>query len=149
MLLMIAAAALSPFTPYEGRWRCEGRFFASGTPVASELTMSADPASGVFLVRHDDSAPAAYHSPELWTADPDGRGLHAAVTDQFSGLRVFRSPPVKDGVIAFGRPEGAVTQEEFRYTLADPATLRVDWSVARAGQPLRLGDMLTCHRQGG
>lgn len=148
MLAVLAAALLaSPFAAFEGHWRCEGRFVASGKPIRSELTMATDPASGVFVVRHDDTAPMAYHSLETWTADPHGSSLRAAVADQFSGLRVFRSPPVQDGVLAFTRPEGdEAPQEEFRYALTGQRELRVDWSVARPGQPLHLGDTLRCLR---
>ena len=152
MLPMLAAAtvAASAFAAFEGRWRCEGRFAASDKHIASELTMATDAASGVFIVRHDDRAPAAYHSVETWTTDPgDGGGLHSAIADRFSGLRVFRSPPIHDGVIAFVRPEGESPQEEFRYILTDPITLRIEWSVSRQGQPLRLGDTLTCRRKEG
>jgi hypothetical protein len=37
--------------------------------------------------------------------------------------------------------------EEFRYTLNGSNLLQVDWSVARKGQPLYLGDTLTCTRE--
>ena len=149
MLTVVAAAAVlvSPLTNFEGHWRCEGRFIASGKPIASELVMTADSASGVFLVRHDDTAPMPYHSIEVWTVDPDGRGLHAAVSDRFSGLRVFRSPPVQDGVLTFSRPQGEPAQEEFRYTLKSSRELQIDWSIAGREQPLRLGDTLSCARK--
>ena len=150
MLALIVAAALgSPFAGLEGRWRCAGRFVASATPIASNLSITPDPASGALVVRHDDTAPFPYHSLEVWTADPGGGGLHAAVADRSGGLRVFRSPPLQGGVIAFARPEGASPKEEFRYTLKSGDVLQVDWSVARPGQPLQLGDTLTCTRQGG
>ncbi len=148
MLTIIAVAILaSPFAPLEGHWSCSGRFVASGAPIVSELTMKTDPVSGVFIVRHDDSAPMPYHSVEIWTADLGGRALHAAVADSFSGLRVFTSPPARDGVLTFGRPDGVDPHEQFRYALTDRRTLQVDWSVAQPDQPLRLADTLTCTRK--
>lgn len=148
MLVFLAAVLVAPFSSLEGHWRCEGRFITSGKPISSELTMTTDTLSGVFMVRHDDTTPMSYHSVEVWTADPDGHTLHAAVSDRYSGLRVFRSPLTQDGVIAFRRPEEGAPQEEFRYVLKSSRELQVEWSVARPGQPMRLGDKLTCARAG-
>lgn len=145
MLALLAAVALaSPFAGLDGHWRCEGRLVRSGKPIASQLAIATDRASGVLLVHHDDTAPMAYHDVEVWSADPDGHGLHAAVSDSFNGLRVFRSPLMQDGAIVFSRPDGANPVEQFRYTLKSPHDLQIDWSIARPGQPLKLGDTLHC-----
>lgn len=148
IVISILAAALvaSPFTPFEGHWRCEGYFISSGKKIVSELSMAVDPKTGAFVVHHDDTAPLEYHSMEMWTADPKDGSVRSAVSDKFSGLRVFRSPPVKDGVLAFSRPENGAAIEEFRYTLKAPDVLQVDWSIVRNGQPMQLGDTLACRR---
>ena len=147
MLAMLALALATPLTPFEGRWRCEGRFIASGKPIVSELSMATDPQSGVFVVHHDDTAPMAYHSVEVWTADPNAPSFHAAISDRFSGLRVFQAPELRDGTLAFSRSENGAPHEEFRYTLKDGGVLQVDWSIARPDQPMRLRDTLTCKRE--
>lgn len=147
MLTLVAAVLLaSPFVAFEGHWRCEGHFVRSGKAIASKLIIAADPASGVFVAHHDDAAPLPYHSVELWTADPDGQALHAAIADGYSGLRVFRSPPLHDDVLTFGRREEGGAQEQFRYELTAAGELHVDWSSARPGGPLVPGDTLTCRR---
>lgn len=148
MLAILAATLAVPLAPFEGRWRCEGRFITSGKPISSELKMATDPQSGVFIVHHDDTAPMAYHSVEVWTADPNALSFHSAVNDRFSGLRVFQAPELRDGMLTFSRSDGGVPKEEFRYALKGTGLLQVDWSIARAGQPLRLGDTLTCKREG-
>ena len=144
--LLAAVLVTSPFTPFAGHWRCEGYFVASGKRIGSALSMAVDPESGVFVVHHDDTAPMAYHSIETWTSDPKDASVHAAISDKFSGLRVFRSPAVQNGVLTFSRTEGGAAIEEFRYTLLQSDSLRVDWSVVRTGKPMQLGDTLTCRR---
>lgn len=79
---------------------------------------------------------------------PERPSFHSAVIDRFSGLRVFQAPELRDGMLAFGRSEAGVPKEEFRYTLKGAGLLQVDWIIARPGQPLRLGDTLTCAREG-
>lgn len=145
-VLLSAGLVAFPLASFASHWRCEGHFIATGKPIASQLTLSTDPASGVFIVRHDDSAPHAYHSIEIWTKAEDGEGLDAAVADRFSGLRVFHTPALRDGVLAFSRADAAGVAEEFRYFLSSPVALQVDWSIARAGQPLRRGDTLHCRK---
>lgn len=69
--ILALAAATASLTPFEGHWRCDGRFIASGKVIKSELKMAVDPQSGVFIVHQDDTAPMSYHSVETWTADPN------------------------------------------------------------------------------
>jgi len=149
MIAILAAALVaSPFTSFEGHWHCEGRFIASGKAIVSELAMGVDAKSGIFVVHHDDAAPMEYHSMEIWTSNRADAFLYSAVVDKFSGLRVFRSPALHDGELAFSRSENGAVVEEFRYALTAPGTLRIDWSVVRAGKPLAPGDTLACRRDG-
>ena len=109
--------------------------------------MQVDAPSGMFLVHHDDAAPMAYHSLEMWSVSSEDGGLSAVIGDLHSGLRVFASLPIEDGVVSFSRTEPDGRRDQFRYTLRGPDELKVDWSSARRGEQLRLGDSLRCLRR--
>jgi hypothetical protein len=140
------AESRSSFAPFEGRWTCEGRFLSSGKEIHSTLSMAEDAPSGALIVHHDDIAPMAYHSLEVWTRDAAGPGLHAATIDKYSGMRVFESPSIGREGLTWTRYEGGAPKERFAYVLNSNHELRIDWSVARAGPELIPGDTLTCRR---
>src|ERR1700722_17523028 len=71
---------------FVGHWSCKGTF-SNGTPIAGELSIEADAPSGALIVHHDDVAPGAYHSLEMWMPNKSGPGLRAAISDKFSGMR--------------------------------------------------------------
>lgn len=87
-----------------------------------------------------------YHSLEVWSRDATGPGLHASIIDKYSGMRVFESPGVGlDGLI-WTRYDDGVPKERFAYVLNSNHELRIDWSIARTGPELVLGDTLSCRR---
>jgi hypothetical protein len=140
-----AAEPPAPLAALAGEWACAGHFVPSNRPIASTISIRRDAPTGALIVRHDDLAPAAYHALEIWTAQPD-HGFRAAISDGYTGMRWFASEAWAGDVLTWTRPEQGPPTERFAYTLEPGGTLRVDWSVARAGAPLTLGDTLVCHK---
>jgi hypothetical protein len=134
------------FERLAGRWDCADHFVANGQAIASTLTIAGDAASGSLIVRHDDAAPFAYHSLEVWTPMKPGAGLRASISDAYSGMRWFAAADPDGPAIAWKRPEGGPPAETFGYLLQDDGSLRIDWSTARKDGTLALGDTLTCHK---
>jgi hypothetical protein len=126
-----------------GHWSCKGSF-SSGATIAGELSIEADAPSGALIVRHDDVAPGAYHSLEVWMPNKSGVGLRAAVSDKFSGMRWLESAGWSGNALTWVRTENGVPAEQFAYEFkAD--TMQVQWSIAQGGA-MKVGDTLNCNR---
>jgi hypothetical protein len=142
-LTAAAPAQATDLTKFIGHWSCKGNF-TSGAPIAGELSIEADAASGALLVRHDDVAPGAYHSLEVWMPDKSGAGLRAAISDKFSGMRWLESAGWDGNALTWVRIENAAPAEQFAYEFkAD--TLQVEWSIVKGGA-MKVGDTLRCSR---
>jgi hypothetical protein len=146
-LLMMAALtpALSAqgadLAKFVGHWSCKGSF-ANGAPIAGELSIATDAFSGALIVHHDDIAPGAYHSLEVWMPNKSGAGLRAAISDKFSGMRWLESAGWSGNTLTWVRTENGVPAEQFAYEFkAD--TMQVQWSVAQGGA-MKVGDTLAC-----
>lgn len=145
-----ARAASDPgFAKLEGRWSCSGRFIANGRAITSEVDFTRDVVSGALIVRHDDSAPAAYHALEIWALAGPGPALRASIVDSYSGMRWFESPGWSGTTVVWTRFDGADAVEQFTYALGGPGKLTIDWSVARPAGAMTLGDTLACTPIGG
>ena len=149
--MLLTTAALTPAAPaqpadlaqFVGHWSCKGNF-SNGTPIAGELSIEADAPSGALMVRHDDVAPGAYHSLEIWMPNKSGPGYRAAISDKFSGMRWLESSGWSGNTLTWVRTENGVPAEQFAYAFkAD--TMQVQWSVAQ-GRAMKVGDTLTCSR---
>ncbi|HEX3950554.1 MAG TPA: hypothetical protein VHW95_11935 [Steroidobacteraceae bacterium] len=153
---IIAAAVLTPgiamagafaqgtdLTRFMGHWTCMGKF-SNGTPIAANLSITADAPSGALIVRHDDVAPGAYHSLEVWMPNKSGSGLRAALSDKYSGMRWLESNGWMGNSLTFVRMENGVPAEQFAYEFKS-ASMQVQWSVARNGA-MKVGDTLACSR---
>ena len=75
----VAPAHGADLAKFVGNWSCKGNF-SNGAPIAAELSIEADTPSGALIVRHDDVAPGAYHSLEVWMPNKSGAGLRAALS---------------------------------------------------------------------
>jgi len=130
-------------TKFIGDWSCKGSF-SNGAPIAGELAIEADAGSGALIVHHDDVAPGAYHSLEVWMPNKSGAGFRAAISDKFSGMRWLESAGWSGNALTWVHSENGVAAEQFAYEFkAD--TMRVQWSVAQGGA-MKVGDTLTCNR---
>lgn len=143
VLAVAAPAQAADLAKFAGHWSCKGSF-SNGTPIAGDLSIEADSPSGALIVHHDDSAPGAYHSLEMWMPDKSGPGLRAAISDKFSGMRWLESAGWSGNTLTWVRMENGVPAEQFAYEFkAD--RLQVQWSVARGGA-MKVGDTLDCSR---
>lgn len=128
---------------FVGHWSCKGSF-SNGTPIAAELSIEADAPSGALIVRHDDVAPGAYHSLEVWMPNKSGAGLRAALSDKFSGMRWLESAGWSGNALMWIRTENGAPVEQFAYEFGAD-TLQVQWSIAQSGA-MKVGDTLNCGR---
>ena len=149
LAMLLTAAGPTAATPtqgadlakFVGHWSCKGNL-SNGAPIAGELLIEADTPSGALIVHHDDVAPGAYHSLEVWMPNKSGAGIRAAISDKFSGMRWLESAGWSANTLTWVRTENGVPAEQFAYELkAD--TMQVQWSVARGGA-MKVGDTLTC-----
>jgi hypothetical protein len=128
---------------FVGRWSCKGSF-SNGAPIAAQLSIEADTPSGALIVRHDDVAPGAYHSLEVWMPNKSGGGLRAALSDKFSGMRWLESVGWTGSALTWVRMENGAPAEQFAYEFKGD-TLQVQWSVSQGGA-MKVGDTLNCTR---
>ena len=135
------SAQAADLAQFVGHWSCKGTF-SNGTPIAGELSIGADTASGALIVHHDDVAPGAYHSLEVWMPNKAGPGLRAAISDKFSGMRWLDSAGWSGNTLRWVRSENGVPAEQFAYEF-NTDTMQVQWSVAKEGA-MKVGDTLTC-----
>jgi hypothetical protein len=141
ILVVAAPAQGADLTQFIGHWSCKGSF-SNGAPIAGELSIEADTPSGALIVHHDDVAPGAYHSLEVWTPDKSGSGLRAAISDKFSGMRWLESTGWSGHILTWVRMENGAPAEQFAYEFKGD-TMQVQWSVARGGV-MKVGDTLSC-----
>lgn len=139
-----AAAPGDRFDALIGTWTCHGHFIKSGGPLASRLAIARDGGTAALVVRHDDLPPTTYKSLETWTMLADG-SFRAAVASA-GNMRWYEAAGWQGDTLAWSRSEGGAPVEQFAYTLTGPGRMRVDWSIARGGGPLVLGDTLDCVR---
>ena len=128
-----------------GTWSCSGYFVKSGQPIAGELNISRDPATGTMVVHHDDRLGGGYHSFEIWNTS-DAQGLYQAAVSDANGMRSYQSRGWKDDRFDWDRIEHGVVVERFSYRLGAGDELKIDWSIDRHNSGLAVGDTLTCHR---
>ena len=143
-LLAASAPAADRFDALVGSWTCRGHFIKSGSPLASRLAITRDAATMALVIHHDDLPPTTYRSLETWTMLADG-SFRAAVASA-GNMRWYSASGWQGDTLAWTRSEGAAPVEQFAYTLTGPGKMRVDWSIARGGGPLTLGDTLDCAR---
>ena len=140
-LTATATAQAADLAKFVGHWSCKGNF-SNGTPIAGDLSIVADATSGALIVHHDDVAPGAYHSLEVWMPNKSGSGFRAAISDKFSGMRWLESAGWSGNTFTWVRTENGVPAEQFAYEFkAD--TMQVQWSVAQGGA-MKIGDTLSC-----
>ncbi|HEX3911895.1 MAG TPA: hypothetical protein VHW71_00195 [Steroidobacteraceae bacterium] len=134
------AADLARFV---GSWGCKGTF-SNGAPIAARLSIEIDAPSGALIVHHDDVAPGAYHSLEVWMPDKSGAGVRAALSDRYSGMRWLQSSGWTGNTLTFVRLEDAIPKEQFAYEFKGDS-LEVQWSLAK-DRTMHVGDTITCKR---
>jgi hypothetical protein len=137
----VTAAQGADLTKLVGHWSCKGNF-SNGAPIAAQLSIEADAASGALIVHHDDVPPGGYHSLEVWMPNKSGPGLRAALSDKFSGMRWFESTGWVGDVLTWVRLADGAPAEQFVYELK-ANTLQVQWSIAKAGA-MKVGDTIGC-----
>jgi hypothetical protein len=141
VLTVAAPAQGADLAKFVGHWLCKGSF-SNGAPIAGELSIEADAPSGALIVHHNDVAPGAYHSLEVWMPNKSGVGLRAALSDKFSGMRWFESSGWSGNALTWVRTENGTAVEQFAYEFkAD--TMQVQWSIGQGGA-MRVGDTLSC-----
>lgn len=66
---------------FQGSWRCEGVFPASGRHIASQMRYAGDLQGAALVKHHEDRAPASYRAIEAWGYDVKGGRYEAVVLD--------------------------------------------------------------------
>jgi hypothetical protein len=157
--LSLSAAALaespSPGPPatlptyFIGSWKCDGVFPASGKKISSTMTFAPDLDGKTIVKHHDDtSPPALYHAIEIWTYSATDKQYHAAIVDNFGGVREFSSPGWDGNRFIWTSAPSVKPLQQFAYERRDPDSFNVDWRVSRDGAYV-IGDTLTCTRVSG
>ena len=150
-LFLVSAVSMAAVPPGDGldrlvgRWTCEGHFVQSQKRLAASITATRDPGTGVLVPHHDDASGGKYKSLEVWSASTRMPGMRASISDA-SGMRWFQSPGWNGGHLDWDRLEEGLTVERFSYSFTARGDMQIDWSRARDGQPLALGDTLMCRR---
>jgi hypothetical protein len=150
LVASVSAADTAPMRAldyFQGAWQCNGVFSASGKTIASRMRYAPD-LQGTALVKHHDdiSPPALYHAIEIWGYDAKARRYHAAVLDNFGGLRRFASSGWQHDTLAWDSAPEIGPAQRFVYVRLDARRYRVDWQIDR-GKGLVVGDTLTCTRE--
>jgi hypothetical protein len=143
VLAFAAPAQGADLAKFVGHWSCKGSF-SNGTPIAGDLRIELDAPSGALIVHHDDLAPGAYHSLEVWMPNKSGAGFRAAISDKFSGMRWLETAGWSGNSLTWVRTENGAPAEQFAYQFKSD-TMLVQWSIAQGGA-MKVGDTLTCSR---
>ncbi|MEI7037354.1 hypothetical protein [Fulvimonas yonginensis] len=155
LLLLLAATSVNATDTqpmrtldyFQGSWRCEGVFPASGRTIASRMTYVADLQGAALVKHHDDTSPGArYHAIETWAYDARAGRFNAAIVDSFGGVRRFGSDGFRQDTLTWESAAEVAPAQRFAYTRLGPRRYRVDWQVARNGKDFVVGDTLTCTR---
>jgi len=131
------------FAYFTGHWHCTGAF-ASGKPIASDLTFTPDLDDHWLVYRHDDQLPNRYHALSLWGIDAHTNRLVSVIHDNFGGVRFFVSPGWDGQRVVF---EDDASHARFTYTVDTPTAFRMRYEVTPdSGGTWALGDSLRCTR---
>lgn len=153
LLLVTTSASAVDLAPmraldyFQGSWRCQGTFPASGKAIASHMQYAQDLQGAALVKHHDDVAPATYRAIEAWGYDAKGMRYEAAMLDNFGGTRRFASSGWKGDTLIWDSTAEVVPAQRFVYVRMDERHYRVDWKVERNGGGLVVGDTLTCTRE--
>jgi hypothetical protein len=152
-LLATTAASAADVAPmqtlgyFQGAWRCDGVFPASGRTIASRMRYAFDMQGAALVKHHDDTSPGAhYHAIETWGFDARAGRYNGAVLDSSGTARRFHSSGWQHEVLAWDSAPEVQPAQRFVYTRLDPDRYRVDWEIDR-GKGLVVGDTLTCVRE--
>lgn len=152
-LLATTAASAADTLPmqtldyFQGAWRCDGVFPASGKAIASHMRYEFDMQGAALVKHHDDTLPnARYHAIETWGFDAKAGRYNAAILDSFGGVRRFGSAGWQQNALAWDSASEVRPAQRFVYTRLDQNRYRVDWEIDR-GKGLVVGDTLTCVRE--
>ncbi|HEV2621384.1 MAG TPA: hypothetical protein VGU65_04750 [Frateuria sp.] len=133
---------------FQGSWRCEGVFPASGRHIASRMRYAGDLQGAALVKHHEDMAPASYRALEAWGYDAKGGRYEAVALDNFGGTRRFASAGWQHDRLAWNSATEVVPAQRFVYVRLDGQHYRVDWEINRDGKGFAVGDTLTCTREG-
>ncbi len=129
-----------------GTWHCAGHFVSNGASISSTIAFEWNEAAHALLVHHDDTAPNSYHAIELWAASKEAGEYRNSIVDAYSGMRWFTSPGLAGTALSWTRMDQGQAKERFVYSRTGPASMTVDWLVAKDHVNLVLGDTLECQR---
>ena len=152
VMLAIAIMDANASTPndlafFQGSWTCEGHFVPSMKLVASTMLFSLDPETGATIEHLADKPPSGYRATGTWAYSKPVATYRATISDPYSGLRWYTSKGWIADVLTWERTSGeGEPAEEFIYRRLGEGRMQADWKTARAGQPLVLGDTLTCDK---
>ena len=132
---------------FQGSWRCQGTFPASGKTIASHMHYARDLQGAALVKHHEDVAPATYRAIEAWGYNPKGMRYEAAILDNFGGTRRFVSAGWKDDTLTWDSAAEVQPAQRFAYVRVDNEHYRVDWKIDRNSNGLVVGDTLTCTRE--
>lgn len=155
LLLLLAATsagaadvpAMRALDYFQGNWRCEGVFPASGRQIASHMRYAHDLQGAALVKHHDDMAPGRYRAIEAWGYDANGGRYQATILDNSGGARRFASVGWHHDTLAWDSAPEVVPAQRFVYVRLDERRYRVDWEINRQAKGFVVGDTLTCTRE--
>ena len=131
----------------QGGWGCAGAF-ASGKPLAADITFTPVLRTHWVEYHHRDRAPGQYEATALLgPALRDSALVPVVLYDDFGGHRRFRASAAPSGEITLARDstEAGARVERFTFRPRPDGTLWFGWEVQRDGTWV-LGDSLSCRR---
>ena len=143
----VGMAPMRALDYFQGSWRCQGTFPASGKTITSRMRYMQDLQGAALVKHHEDVAPATYRAIEAWGDDVKGMRYEAAMLDSFGGTRRFASSGWKGDTLTWVSAAEVVPAQRFVYVRMDERHYRVDWKVEHKGSGLVVGDTLTCTRE--
>lgn len=132
---------------FQGNWRCEGVFPASGRQIASRMRYAGDLQGAALVKHHDDIAPAGYRAIEAWGYEARGGRYEATILDNSGKARRFASAGWQHDTLAWDSAAEVVPAQRFVYVRLDKRRYRVDWAIDRGARGWVVGDTLTCTRE--
>jgi hypothetical protein len=151
LLAALAALAGGP-TPasrfFAGPWNCRGAF-ASGRPIAAEVTFTPVLGGRWLEYHHVDAAPGRYEALALWPGADTASPQPVVLYDNGGGHRRFIGSGWATDTVRLIRDstDPGAHAERFTFRATSDSSYWFGWEIQRApGAPWVLGDSLSCRR---
>ena len=136
---------LAPLARFVGTWQCAGQF-ASGRPIHSRETFSAEMDGHWLRMQHADTPPDRYAADEWWGYDQATRQFVVTVFDNTGGVRHYVSSGWTGTTLSLRSTATTGYTDRFVFQRSSDARYQINYAHLDGRGAWQPGDELTCRR---